>query len=694
MPVKQSFRNLRGLGHLAVKLSSAILLTRTRPDLTSRPVKLETHEPGKSVLHAPTPPLASPTSPRVSPLGYVDHSDFGERGVKLVYAEQPDKSLVRADCLEAGPRPPLICPLCRTPVHRCRSKKGVFFFRHQSGDDGCGGPETNAHLWAKQELLKAKRIKLPAAWSRYPGATERLQAERWFTFVDIEVEARRGDLIPDLVAKAVDSDGKVHELWIEIYVTHKCGAAKVAKIGARAQPTIEVDLSALRTSHDAPAIRDALLEEAERYWLCHKAIEADFEARTAADTAERERQEAERRQYVDKLVAAFRNARMTSPTSAHRASVGKMKGLGLSDVLGLGTPRSAFSVSDEIWQAVIWNDFIIKPMEQGRRTPTLTPANALSVLRAFLPPDLRDPIDKDAIKAAKALEPRFVAPQAAITDYFRSLDLTGDFWSLEPPEWHLAHPRAAALDKHFENRRLVVERTAALKIRVVTLLNQSPDKIRFNLSAWLHRPCLKGRSPLQLIDAGGDRWDELDSAVRELERMVSGRDPVDQLLGLPLEPLKQAADVRKAQAAAAAARHKAELAAQAAAERVSGLVDLATRTIGGRAESWLDEASPAGASYRDLAAQSSDGLEKARNALWKRVDELNAAVERARRLAANQEELERRASKFYDGERLRLFLTSSRHELGRRAPRDVVVDDAGLRAALALLPSKPERRGH
>lgn len=614
--------------------------------------------------------------------------------MKLVYGEQPDKTLVRADCLAPGPRPSLICPLCRTPVHRCRSKNGVFFFRHQSGDDGCGGPETNAHLWAKQELLKAKRIKLPAAWSRYPGVTERLQAERWFTFVDIEVEARRGDLIPDLVAKAVDSDGQVHELWIEIYVTHKCGAAKIAKIGLRAQATIEVDLSAFRTSHDAPAIRGALLEQAERYWLCHKAIEADFEARTAADIAQRERQEAKQRRYIDRLVAAFRETREVRPTAAHRTLVAKTKGLGLSDVLGLRTPRSAFNIPNEIWQALLWNSFVVRPMEQKRRTPTLTPNKALSVLQAFLPADLREPIGRDAIKAAKALEPRFVAPQDAITDYFRSLALSGDFWSLEPPEWHLAHPRAVSLREHFDNQRLVIERTRALKARVAALLNQSPDKIRFDLAAWLNRPCLEGRSPAQLIDAGGEAWDEIDDAVRKLEWMVSGRDPVDQLLGLPLEPLKAAAEVRKVEADAAAARRKAELVAQAAEERVNGLIDLANRWIGRRAEAWLDEASPIGASFRDLAAQGQDGLAQAQDALWRRVDELNAAAERARRLVSNQEDLERQAAKVYDETKLKLFLNTSRHELGGLAPKDAVVDDATLRAALALLPRKPERRGH
>lgn len=649
------------------------------------------HETGKTALHAQTSTAANAAPLRITPLGHVDHSEYGEKGVKLVYAERPDRSLVRVDQLEE-PRPPLICPLCRTSVHRSKSKTGLRFFRHNAGGEGCGGPETNAHLWAKAELLKARKVFLPAAKSVYPGVELELQAARWFEFVDIEVEVRRGDLIPDLVAKTIGADGELFEFWIEVYVTHKCGDPKIAKIKAAGPEAIEIDLSRFRTSYDAAAIREALLEGPRRHWLHNRAIEADFEERTKRAEADRARKEAEAQRKTAALIQAFRDARAIAPSAADKATVARIEALGLSDVIGLTAPRP-FAVPEKVWQAIVWDKLVVPPLAAGKSPPPLKPSEALSILRRYVPPGLSGFIDRDQINAVKAIEPGFVAPLDALTTYFRALERKGDFWCLDFPKWHVSGPRQAAIRAHFEAKREAIKQTKALRRRIENLLNQSPEKVRINLDIWFEQPCLEGVSPARLIGMGDTGWRRLDEAVRDLERMVTGA-PVDDLLGLPLAPIRAEAVLRKAQADAEEARRQAERAAKEADDRVAALVVLAEHRLGAVAQTWLSSGPEGGPSFRALAAQSPAGLTKAQNALWVKVAHLADEAEKARRFSLNLAEISRRAGLFYDDVKKALFLNTTRRELGGKAPKDAVADDEGLRASLALLPRKPERRGH
>lgn len=650
------------------------------------------HETGKTALHAKTSTAAETAPLRITPLGHVDHSEYGEKGVKLVYAERPDRSLVRVDQLEE-PRPPLICPLCRTPVHGCTSKKGLRFFRHNAGGEGCGGPETNAHLWAKAELLKARKVFLPAAIPAYPGVERELQAARWFEFVDIEVEVRRGDLIPDLVAKAIGADGERFEFWIEVYVTHKCGAAKIAKIKAAGPEAIEIDLSRFRTSYDAAAIREALLEGPKRSWLHNRAIEADFEERTKRAEADRARQEAEAERKTAALIQAFRDAQPIAPSATDKATVARIEALGLSDVVGLASPSSAFAVPEKVWQAMLWDKLVVEPLAAGQRLQPLTPLKALSLLRRYLPPAMGGFIDRDTVNAVKAIEPGFVAPQDAVMSYFRALERKGDFWCLDFPKWHVSGPRQEMIRAHFERKRQAIDQGKALRRRIEALLHQSPEKVRINLDVWFEQPCLEGVSPSRLIGMGDPGWRRLDAAVQDLERMVTGQ-PVDDLLGLPLGPIRAQAALRKAQADAEEARRRAERAAKEADERVAALVVLAEHRLGAVAQTWLSSGPEGGPSFRELAAQSSAGLTKAQNALWVKVAQLADEAEKARRFSLNLAEISRRAGHIYDDVKKALFLNTTRRELGGKAPKDAVADDEGLRASLALLPRKPERRGH
>lgn len=682
---------------LVATLWHAILPERAlRPEMTPSGGFLHAGKTGEAAVSEPEgqrPPDAA--SPAITPLGYVDHSDYAEKGVKLAYGELPDATLIKVDLLEPDP-PPLICPICRTSVHKVRSKTGRLFFRHMSEAPGCGGPETNAHIWAKAQLLEAKEVWLPAVLSKFPQVNATLQDAKTFKFVDVLIEPPRGDLRPDLVVVVTDGRGETRELWIEIHVTHKCGPAKRAKIEARPQAAIEINLSAFRTSHDAAAIREALLYGADnRVWLYHKAMDEDFKARTEAIERAKAQAQARLRAKAQRLVAAHRAARVAPLSPGLTTIVSKLKDLGLLEVVGLAGPRAGFTVSQTAWQAVIWNALVVARQEADRGDAPFNAAVALKALGDCVVAPLRDPLSVEVITAAREIDPGFVAPEEAITRYFEALTQRGELWIGRSGDWHVRHERSTAVYRRIEHFRRVRDRLKRVNTRLDALFAQLPEPPAFDHGAWLDRPCLGERTPRQMIEGRQELWESFDSALQAIERMTLGWSIAHQLLGLPIEPLKAQAEAKVLQAKADAARRKAEAEAQEALDRRESLEAEAHRRLDAQADAWLDEVAPgAAASHRQVAFQSAAGLEWARNALWARLRDIAAEAERQNRWTRNLAELGRQASRFYDEVRRKVWINGPHPKLGGASPRDAVKEDAGLKASLALLPRKPQRPGY
>lgn len=656
---------------------------------------MQTLKSGDAELSEPTGPLSPSNLPAITPLGYVDHSEYGEKGVKLIYGEGPDGRMIRVETLARGEARNLVCPVCRKAVHRSTSKNGRPFFRHESSNFGCGGPETNAHIWAKDQLLQAKEVWLPAVWSKFEDASGPLQEARLFKFVDVLVEPPRGDLRPDLAVVVTGPDGATRELWIEIHVTHKCGPAKRAKIEARTQATIEIDLSKFRTSHDAPAIREALLEGKDnRIWIFHKAIAEDERQRNARLEAEKAQAEARIHARARRMVTAFRSACVAPASPDLEAILTKVEELGLQPLVGLSSPRAGFIVSEAVWQAVIWNSLVITRQEADRADPTLNAATALVALAGCVQAPLDQRLSDEVIAAARRIDPDFIAPQEAIAHYFEALRLAGELSSRRTGDWFVRPERSSALYSRIAHFREVRDRAQDVAKRIDGLLARISPAPTFDYGAWLDQPSLAGRTPRAMIEGPKGLWDRFDADLQAIERMAAGWHRVDELLGLPLEPLRAEAQAREEQAKAAAARRQAEAEAKAALERREALEAEASRRLGGAAQAWLDETRQGDLAVRDLAAHSPAGLDRARNALWTRISEIEAEAESQKRWTRNLAELGRQASKFYDEVRRKVWMNGPHPKLDGLAPRDAAKDDAGLKASLALLPRKPQRPGH
>lgn len=630
----------------------------------------------------------------ITPLGYADHSDYGAKGVKLVYGELADGSLVRVDRLAPRSKPELICPVCRKDVHAVRRPGAQLFFRHTSGATGCGGPETNAHIWAKEQLQAAGEIWLPTVRSAFPGVDQELKAAQWVKLAGVELEPTRGDLRPDLAVQVVNSKGNLHELWIEIHVTNPCKRAKVEKIRARPQTTIEIDLSAYRTSHDVAAIRQALLEGLNRAWVCHKAIEDDLAAREALAVQERDRQAAKLRHRAECLVSAARGAIISAPSPALDSIRSKVEAFDLDDVIGLPTAASGFEVSPHHWQAALWDRLIVLRIEAEQSAPMLKPFNALKALADCLPPALRDFVPSDVLRLAREIDPGFVAPQEAIHQYFKALTKARVLIARDFPDWCLAPDRVHRLQRRISQLRRVLDRSKRVKQRVNALLERLAIPVEFDITAWLRRPGLDGRSPYQSMGGREETWEAFDGDLQAIERMAAGWRPTRNLMGLPLEPLREAAEERQRQEATAAAQSKADAEVKAAEDRQAQLAREATTELSDGGEVSLDELSLDGRPARDVAAESAQGLQRAIQAIWQRAREIESQAKQARKYALNFAELKRRISQVYDDLHGAVFLNTSQPKLGGLSPKSAAETDAGLRSALNLLPQKPQRRAH
>ena len=141
------------------------------------------------------------------------------------------------------------CPGCGASL---LAKKGEVLsphFAHAAGADCAGGAETALHLAAKQVLLDARRIRLPAlpvevsrqdrVCGVYSASRTYHEPKEW-QFDTIEAETRVGSSRPDVVGIV---GGAL--CAVEVHVTNAVDAVRQEKLRLAGLPCIEVHLSDL-----------------------------------------------------------------------------------------------------------------------------------------------------------------------------------------------------------------------------------------------------------------------------------------------------------------------------------------------------------------------------------------------------------------------------------------------------------------
>lgn len=168
-----------------------------------------------------------------------------------------NESKERVHVSEAVKGGDFICALCRTKVIVVRRNNEAHHFRHHTAKRQTGGGgKTRLHEDAIDKIKELGELKLP------DGKVMR--------FDKVETDVRLGN---DVILDAI---GYVNEraYAIEIYVTHRVGEEKVAKLEQHNVDTVEVDLShwyrACPSFWSPIGLEDLLIKYAPRSWIVRR----------------------------------------------------------------------------------------------------------------------------------------------------------------------------------------------------------------------------------------------------------------------------------------------------------------------------------------------------------------------------------------------------------------------------------------
>lgn len=208
----------------------------------------------------------------------------------------PEKNGLKCGC---------VCPMCKEPLIAKQGKIRTHYFAHQSAALYCeGATQSMLHMLAKKILSETKNICLPTCILQIENyglelsdyslgsidatcpTTSPEHSIYGPTYVPVSacgglrqirsarVENRLGGIVSDLVLEIMNRNGKeVHEVIVEIFVTHKVDESKKKRIEELNLPALEIDLSTvydkwLETPENLSHLKNIFLNPVkEKYWV-------------------------------------------------------------------------------------------------------------------------------------------------------------------------------------------------------------------------------------------------------------------------------------------------------------------------------------------------------------------------------------------------------------------------------------------
>jgi hypothetical protein len=632
-----------------------------------------------------------------NPFGYADHTPFAGFGIELIHGRREDGSIVHVSEVPSGRRCDCVCPACEKILVARKGPKKAHHFGHYGKGNGCGrASETNAHIWAKAVLERELRIMLPAVGARVGMETHTRYPAGIFKFASARLERALDDIVPDVILTTAKGD----ELLVEVRVTHACGPEKIAKLRDRALPTVEVNLSAWRTSQDREAIENALIETAEREWLYNRKVDEaaeqllrDIEKRSAqkaardriaaekAAAAKMAREAAEARRLkrdVDRLLARARSA----AAHAERPS----SNLGMHEHLMLGAVGDdylllpnmhaiGFCIPAERWQGLLVDEVINAPFRDHQESAEFSVSYMLQILEPCIDPAFRVPPALDVTVALAARTNDALLPGRAIKEMFEHLCMQGYLTGWDD-HYEYADQYARHLETAHKRWKEEERRRQRLNLLIANIVDTaSLDEFEgFDLDAWRAGPIQSFEMNIDTIVGGDDElWRRCDGALTSIFNMLHGGPVAEDLLGLPLGAAQVQARERIAAAEAAAARG-----------RETCLRNSAAFDLEEDAAAWLQTPGADGMYPLALARRDDRGLKQAL-ALLEPV--AKARLERItieRRIQGFQSDLHKAAMQ---GLGLDLAATFMRNYDARleSSPFDHCIDSYRLQACLSVL---------
>lgn len=622
-----------------------------------------------------------------TPLGFVDHSPFAGFGAELAYGQRADGSHAHISKVANGLACDCICPACEAPLIARQGKVVVPHFAHAAENGGCGtGPETNAHLWAKEVLARTKYIVLPEVAAYEGSKSYRPYAARKFRFASARLERKLGNIVPDVIL----TTAKGQELLVEVWVTHACDDEKIAKLRAQSLATIEVDLRAYRTSNDRAAVEAALIETADRAWLYNRKVDEASEAlaaRIKADedrAAEAERQRAaretarqkavaekEQREFdaaVSKLARAHGEPGRANSNFGHDHETWVIAG-GHSDLLLPAMSAAGFLVPPTRWQAVLIDHILNLPARHQILEPRFAAERLFFLLEGAVDDAFRAKVpDAVATEFRKRADIAYL-PDGAITallDHLCEHDILEKKASgyVYTGSYQRAVYQAEEMRLRDERRQRDVDRTMT---RILFAIRNDPQD-GFSIEAWKTMPVPPlGKTLEEIVHGDTDQWSRFDAALLGIVGMIEGGPVARETLGLPL-----GAAIARAKAAAAA------VVLAGAPDREALLRATAATWLGSENDPWLD--SGEGETPIALARTDEAGLNAARLALELEYRDRN--VRRA--IDAQRFKLRAAAEKALGKQLAEPFLKNFDAGLGA-SPWNHCTDAASLQQSLAAL---------
>lgn len=186
-----------------------------------------------------------------------------------------DGKLVEIDDVEQGAGCNCLCPACGKKLIAKKGKVNIHHFSHYDDDEGKKCLQTILHLAAKDILMKAGRIWLPAYSVKREKTRVRLIKEREIVFDKIYLEKKIDTIVPDII---IEIQGK--KLLAEVAVTSYIDREKWFKIRRLNISAIEISLGSLykKLREKNQPLSFALLEEEvinnymNRYWINNEKV--------------------------------------------------------------------------------------------------------------------------------------------------------------------------------------------------------------------------------------------------------------------------------------------------------------------------------------------------------------------------------------------------------------------------------------
>lgn len=629
-------------------------------------------------------------------LSKIGHAFFTRDGVRLAFGKRWDGEIIHISQASRGSACGCQCPAknCgRKLVARKPDSDIAHHFAHApltTAERAAGiapnckhGNMTALHHYAEQLLNSRKSLVLPPVRATYGARTKTIRQAKPFVFDTAMLETMDGETIPDVILQKGDD-----RMQVEVYVTHRCGPEKRAKIAGAGISAVEIDLSALSRDTTIAGLDEAILSLAPREWLYNrKAVHIRNELERIAKQEAAAAEERHRNQ-IEKVKAAYASARRSALASDWRESPQLQAAVAAGDGALLDGPSAGegyLTVHPKVWKAAILCDMV----------PRFSGVRPYSVIGEFR---TRGWITEEFASSSQHQDSLLVdanlpkgGAERAVVRFLQSLAVkgvvedTGWAWKQTQQRSAELHQRRIEQDRADREAAQLAARLASLNAlgKNIALLGSDIERQGFDVASWME--CTPdGQQSLKQIAIKGDAaWQALRGALATTLAVL--KDECEQEaddLGLPVRgALKTMRSIHESRAA----QRKAEA---EEAERLQRLGRLKTITalsvslIGDAHSTWLETQHSLleGMTPREAAARSAEHLEIATRLLRRFEAEL---VKKAKWVV----ELEREASKLLPRpDKLRLYMTAGDPELpGFVSPTVYTKDEKTMQQCLALL---------